>query len=108
MFAAKCDYNNTYVWWSFWGEKMEVSVRELKSHLSQYLKRVRAGEDVVITSHRHPVARLLPFPDSGRDDVSRVRAIESLRWDGGKPVGSPHPVRVTGKSLAEMVLEDRR
>lgn len=87
---------------------MEVSVRELKIHLSQYLKRVRAGEDVVITSHRRPVARLLPYPEGGQDEVSRVCAIESLSWDGGKPVGAPHPVRITGKSLAEMVLEDRR
>jgi len=34
----------------------QVPVRDLKSHLSQWLARVRAGEVVEITSHRRPIA----------------------------------------------------
>ena len=33
---------------------MQVSVRELKNNLSKYLKLVRQGESVVVTSHRLP------------------------------------------------------
>ena len=39
---------------------MKVSVRELKDHLSEYLRRVEAGEEVVVTSHKREVARLVP------------------------------------------------
>jgi hypothetical protein len=29
-------------------------------------------------------------------------------WKGGKPRGSDRPVKVRGKTVAEMVIEDRR
>lgn len=35
-----------------------VSVAEMKAHLSRYLHMVRRGASVIVTSHRHPVARL--------------------------------------------------
>lgn len=38
---------------------MEVSVRDLKDHLSEYLRRVQAGEEIVVTSHGKPVGRLV-------------------------------------------------
>ena len=41
---------------------MEVSIRELKSHLSAVLRQVGAGETATITSHRKAVARLIPPP----------------------------------------------
>ncbi len=44
-----------------------ASVGELKAHLGRYLGFVREGETVVVTSHRHPVARLtgaIPVRDS--------------------------------------------
>lgn len=38
----------------------EVSVHEAKTHLSRLLRRVSAGESIVITRGRKPVARLVP------------------------------------------------
>jgi prevent-host-death family protein len=40
---------------------MDVGVRDLKARLSEYLGRVAAGEDVVVTDRGRPVARLVPF-----------------------------------------------
>ena len=37
-----------------------VNVHEAKTHLSRLLKRVAAGEDVVIAKSGRPVARLVP------------------------------------------------
>jgi len=37
-----------------------ISVATLKSNLSRYLAVVKEGKELVITSHRHPVARLSP------------------------------------------------
>jgi prevent-host-death family protein len=38
-----------------------VNVHQAKTHLSQLLERVAAGEEVVIARAGHPVARLVPF-----------------------------------------------
>ena len=39
---------------------MQVAVRELKDRLSELLRRAEAGEEIVVTSHGRPVARLGP------------------------------------------------
>ncbi|MGH7673509.1 MAG: type II toxin-antitoxin system Phd/YefM family antitoxin [Gemmatimonadales bacterium] len=39
-----------------------VKVSELKASLSRYLKRVKAGEEVVVTERGKPVAKLVPMP----------------------------------------------
>jgi prevent-host-death family protein len=38
-----------------------VSVAQLKSKLSQYLSAVKKGKEIVVTSHRHPIARVVPI-----------------------------------------------
>lgn len=37
-----------------------VSVSKLKASLSQYLAAVKAGEEVLVTERRKPIARLVP------------------------------------------------
>ena len=50
-----------------------TTVSQLKMSLSAYLRQVKAGEEVVITEHGRPIARLLPlsspvpFPEHLRD-----------------------------------------
>ncbi len=41
-----------------------VGVRELKAHLSDYLKKVKAGRTVLITEHGKPVGRIVPAGQS--------------------------------------------
>lgn len=38
---------------------------DAKTHLPALLKRVEAGEEIVITRHGHPVARLVPAGAGG-------------------------------------------
>jgi len=38
-----------------------ISVSNLKTHLSAELKKVKAGEPVVVLDHKHPVAMVVPF-----------------------------------------------
>lgn len=44
---------------------MDVSVTELRAHLSEWLDRARAGREVVITDRGIPVARLTPLDSAG-------------------------------------------
>ena len=43
---------------------MEVNVYAAKTHLSRLIDRVNAGEEVVISRHGRPVARLVPPNDA--------------------------------------------
>jgi prevent-host-death family protein len=49
---------------------MEVTVQEAKTQLSQLLRRVEAGEEIVIRRGREPVAMLVRAPDrEGRRQI---------------------------------------
>jgi prevent-host-death family protein len=39
-----------------------VGVRELKAQLSEYLRRVKAGETVIITERGRPIGGIVPEP----------------------------------------------
>ena len=94
-----------------------TSVRELKSKLSSYLKRAAAGEEVIVTSRGRPIARVVPAPPEAGEQRSeaevrrRLTAIPGIILPTGpKPRRSKHPIRIRRgeKTLAEIVLEDRR
>jgi prevent-host-death family protein len=42
---------------------MEINVYAAKTHLSRLIDQVNAGEEIVITRHGRPVARLVPVSD---------------------------------------------
>jgi prevent-host-death family protein len=89
----------------------QVAVRDLKTHLSQWLARARAGEVVEITSHRRPIARLTGYPQAEDASPSPLQqAIDSgiVSWNGRKPEFPP-PVRLSGEgpSMSDLVLEGR-
>ena len=55
----------------------EVSVRELRNHTAEVLRRVEAGERLRVTVDRRPVAELAPLPT--RDVwVTRERVVAGL------------------------------
>lgn len=95
---------------------MEISVRELKSRLSETLRRVTAGEQVVVTSRGKEVARLLP-PRARRGKalseaelIERFRRLPAVRPGSGEKPALPKPLVRIGKgekTLAEIVSEQR-
>lgn len=56
---------------------IEVGSFEAKTHLSELLERVRAGEQVLITKRGKAVARLVPVEDESGDSVKQ--AIDGLK-----------------------------
>ena len=50
-----------------------AAVAELKAHLSRFLRRVKAGEEILITERDVPVARIVPVRAMADE---RVRALE--------------------------------
>lgn len=41
-------------------EPVEVGIRDLRAHLSRWLREVRSGREVVVTDRGEPIARLVP------------------------------------------------
>lgn len=44
-----------------------INIHEAKTTLSKLLRRVQAGEEIVIAKSGHPVARLVPLADAPRE-----------------------------------------
>lgn len=70
-----------------------VGVRELRQDLSRYLRRVRAGERLIVTEHGRPLAVLSPWADEG-DMLDSLIAGGRARRGGGRlleiaPVSRP-------------------
>lgn len=65
-----------------------VGVRELKNKLSEYLRRVRLGERVLVTDRGEVVAEFLP-PGQGDADPSVPAGIQSLNRRGLLTLGAP-------------------
>jgi len=89
----------------------QVSVRDLKTHLSEWLGRVQAGEEVEITSHRKPIARITAVkPADSEISNPTQQAIDAglISWNGKKPV-MPPPVKLNdgGPLISDLVIEGR-
>ena len=50
----------------------EVNTHEAKTHLSRLLRRVAAGEEVIISRSGKPVARLVPYKESAQQRLLGV------------------------------------
>ncbi len=55
-----------------------VKVAEAKTHLSELLARVEAGEDIIIARGNDPVARLVAI-DERRQRLAAIEAVRTLR-----------------------------
>lgn len=92
---------------------MEVSVRELKNHLSEYLRRVQDGQEVTVTSRGSPVARLVQVTAGADSEEEAVARLRSLPWvrpgKGGKVKGSADPIpwKPGDPLLSDVIAEDR-
>lgn len=54
-----------------------VPVRDLRNHTAEVIDRARRGEDVTITSHGVPVARLVPVGPGKRASIPKPELLRS-------------------------------
>jgi prevent-host-death family protein len=83
---------------------MDVGVRELKQHLSEYLERAAKGEVIRVTDRGQPKALLCPVPG-----VSRLQTGVEEGWIRAAERSDPTPVRrfASKRSVAGVLSEDR-
>ena len=77
-----------------------VGAYEAKTHLSELLEKVEAGEEITITKHGAPVAKLVPVKKEARPE-ERVAAIERIqKLASGLSLG--------GLKVKDLISEGRR
>ena len=64
----------------------QVGIHEAKTHLSRLLRRVAAGEVIVIAKGGTPLARLVPINSRARRDLGRDRGAVALHDDFDTPL----------------------
>lgn len=90
-----------------------VGIRDLKAHLSRYLRRVRAGTRLQVTERGRAIATISPaYAPEEPAEVQWARKMVldgHAQWSGGKPEGTSRPMSLTsGPTVSDAVLEDRR
>ena len=81
----------------------QVKIAELKDRLSEHLRAVENGAEVVVMDRNRPIARIVPLPPTGR----RIRLVQ--------PNGDFPDIRDRRRARArwqvpsiELLLEERR
>ena len=89
---------------------MKLGLREANHHFSKAIKAVRAGKEVVLTERGQPIAVIKPIKaDPAEDAVLKQMASEGLITLPTRkgPLPRFEPMRVTGKPLAQTIIDDR-
>jgi prevent-host-death family protein len=85
---------------------MEVGIRELRADLSRYLKRVREGEEIVVTDRGNPIAKISPTNGRSRIDELIAAGVVTPPTNRG-PRTVPKPIKIRG-GISDLVDEQRR
>lgn len=84
---------------------MEVGIRQLRMQLSQWVSRAREGEEIIVTEHGRPVARLSALPGAAILDRLVEQGIvtgpSSAERETDPPTVRPR------RSVADLLLEER-
>jgi prevent-host-death family protein len=77
-----------------------VGAYEAKTHLSKLLEKVEAGEEITITKHGAPVAKLVPVKKevSAEQRVAAIERIQKLATD----------LSLGGLKVKDLINEGRR
>ena len=90
-----------------------AAVAQLKASLSEYLARVKAGEEVIVTERGRPIAKLIPLPRDASATAAHLRELARaglVRIGSGRlPAGfwkMPRP-RVPRDAAVRALVEER-
>lgn len=81
-----------------------VKIAELKSHLSEYLNKIRKGKQITVLDRNTPIALIIPFPTRPPSQVDCTEPEEDpslLSKMKGKRFGKPN------RTSLELLMEDR-
>lgn len=82
----------------------EIRIADLKSHLSEHLRKVRAGRSLTILDRDTPIARIVPWKagEGGLKMRSPVAGAPRLQ-----DIPLPPPLKIRG-DVVDLLLEERQ
>ena len=82
----------------------KLNIHQTKTHLSQYLPRVAAGEIITLCRHNLPIAEIRPLPNP---HIRRKRTFYRLRIAGVRPLPKPQqPPRPVGLAKGQFTIPE--
>jgi prevent-host-death family protein len=88
--------------------ELRVGTRELKSRLSEYMRRVKAGETITVTEHGKTIGQIVPVRATIEERIQAMVAAGQAEWNGQKL--SPYKPKAINKGkrqLSDLIVEDR-
>lgn len=90
-----------------------VGVKELKNRLTQYLRRTKEGEEIVVTKRGKPIAVIQPIQSAApvvtlQARLAKLAAQGLVALPTHKPLKKVRMVKVSGPPISRAILEDRR
>ena len=88
--------------------EMRVGTRELKNKLSEYMRRVKAGETITVTERGKTIGQIVPVKPTVEERLQAMVAAGQAEWNGQKlrPY-RPKAVNKGNRQLSDLVIEDR-
>lgn len=86
----------------------EVSVRELKTHLSAFLRRVKEGETIIITQRGKAVGQIIPINESTMSRIEALMKAGLVSWNGERLPPMEPVAKIKGeRTVADIIVADR-
>jgi len=83
---------------------VHASIRAVKDRFSEFVRLARRGEEIIVTSHDKPVAKLVPVsPQDIERTTSRQALLDELEELRGSLAG-----RCSGLPLSQTVIDLRK
>ena len=88
-----------------------ANIADLRNHLTQYLREVRTGAEIIVRDRQRPIAKIVPFTveDDDADDAALVAAGLMRKGSGSIPPSfwKARRSRVSLKAVVAAVTADR-
>lgn len=85
-----------------------VGTRELKNRLSEYLRRVKADETIIITQRGVPVGQIMPLQPDLAGRLMKLVEVGVVEWNGQPvPPYRPKAVNRGDRLLSDLVKAQR-
>ena len=86
----------------------KVGTRELKSRLSEYLRRVKAGQTIIVTERGKPIGQIVPIKPSLEGRLQAMVEAGLAEWNGQRLKARQPAARNRGvRQVSDLVIEDR-
>lgn len=89
-----------------------VSIRELKSRLSHFLRLTKEGESLIITDRGTPIGRIIPIAQTGKrldEHLAAMKQAGQLEWSGRKLSANKPIAKARGKrTVADLLVGNRK